>query len=88
MLRRHGHQVVIVEAEHALQLLQSGELDADLVITNLPLVFQPVAAQIRLVYIAAAPDATLAEQFPQCSVLRKPFRNEDLLDAVDHLIGA
>ena len=85
MLQRHGHKVVIGEAVHASELLRQGSIVADVVITNQPDVFLESAGKIHLLYLAATPDFHLASQFPDCRVLRKPFRNDELLEAVNSL---
>jgi len=88
ILQRHGHKVVVVGAPHASELLRQGTVVADVVVTNQPELFLGFAGRVHLLYTAAAPDATLASQFASCRVLRKPFRNEDLLEAVDALTHA
>ena len=85
VLQRQGHQVVIGEAQRASELLHHGDVAPDLVITNQPDLFLDLAGRVRLLYIAAIPDIDLASRFSQCRVLRKPFRNEDLLSAVEDL---
>ena len=56
-----------------------------MVITNRPEVFLEFAGMLPMLYIAAAPDQDLASKFAICRVLRKPFRNDDLLAAVEQL---
>jgi hypothetical protein len=73
------------EAVHASELLRAGSVTANVVITNQPEAFLPLASTLPLLYIAANPDPELASQFPTCRVLRKPFRNDDLLEAVEEL---
>ena len=85
VLQRHGFEVVIGEALRASELLSQGEVGADLLITNQPELFLDLAGTVRLLYIAATPDADLASRFANCRVLRKPFRNDDLLAAVEDL---
>ena len=86
VLERHGHKVVTGEAVHASELIRQGALEANIVITNRPEAFLPLADSLPILYLAATPDPQLALQFPNCRVLRKPFRNEDLLDAVGDLV--
>ena len=85
VLQRHGYQVVTGEAFHSSEMVRQGRIAADVVITNDPEAFLALAATQPLLYIAANPDLELASKFPACRVLRKPFRNEDLLEAVDDL---
>ena len=85
MLQRHGHQVVTSEPDQASESIRNGSVQAQVVITNKPEVFLPFANWLPLLYIAASPDSELAKQFLNCRVLRKPFRNDDLLAAVEDL---
>jgi len=85
VLQRRGHKVVIGEAHHASEMIRTGTIAADVVITNTPDAFLLVAGKLPLLYIAANPDPELATKFPLCRVLRKPFRNEDLVEAVEDL---
>src|ERR1035438_6096680 len=55
------------------------------VITNRPEAFLPFADTLPILYIAANPDPALVSCFSTCRVLRKPFRNDDLLEAVQEL---
>ena len=85
VLQRRGHKVVTGEAVRASELLREGGVTANVVITNRPEAFLPFAGTLPLLYIAANPDPALASQFPTCRVLRKPFRNDELLEAVEEL---
>jgi hypothetical protein len=82
VLQRHGHMVVTGEPDQASELLRAGGV---VVITNKPEAFLPFAGTLGLLYIAANPDPELTLQFPACRVLRKPFRNDELLEAVEQL---
>ena|SRR5271165_6388830 len=85
VLQRHGHEVVTGEYPEARELVRRGDARNHVVITNRPDVFLPFAETLPVLYIAANPDPALALQFPICRVLRKPFRNGDLLEAVEDL---
>jgi hypothetical protein len=85
ILQRRGHQVIFGDADHASDLLREGIAGIDLVITNAPQDFLPFAATLPVLYIAAQPDAMLAARFAHCQMLGKPFRNDDLLHAVEEL---
>jgi hypothetical protein len=85
ILQRRGHQVVTCEAHRASELMEQGNIAADVVITNTPEAFVGFAGTVHLLYIAATPDPGAISQFPACRVLRKPFRNDDLLEAVEEL---
>jgi CheY-like chemotaxis protein len=85
VLQRHGHTVVTGEPDQASELLRAGGVQAKVVITNRPEAFLPFAGSLGLLYIAANPDPELTLQFPACRVLRKPFRNDELLEAVEQL---
>ena len=88
MLQRRGHEVTISDPERAGQMLGAGTIRAHIVITNRPEPFRPLAKTLPILYIAANPDPEVARDFPVCRILRKPFRNEDLLDAVEELAHA
>ena len=85
LLHRHGCEVVSASAERGLDLIETGELQADLVITNTPQVFLPVADRLHLLYLAAMPDPSLIARFPSARALRKPFSNGELVEAVQSL---
>jgi hypothetical protein len=85
ILQRRGHKVECREPAHASAMLRERSVSADVVITNTPEAFVGFAATLPLVYTAANPDLDLAERFSHCRVLRKPFRNDELLVAVEDL---
>jgi hypothetical protein len=85
VLQRHGYKVVTSEVSYASTSLSDGSVKADVLITNSPVAFLPFADRLPLLYIAANPDTSLAERFRVARVLRKPFRNEELLTALDEL---
>jgi hypothetical protein len=85
ILQRHGHAVVVGDAARVSDLLRRDSVAPAVVITNRPEAFVEFAGSIHLLYIAATPDFHLASQFSTCRVLSKPFRNDELLEAVDGL---
>jgi hypothetical protein len=85
ILTKKGHKVVTGEALRLSALLSQGTLAADIVITNRPDAFLQLASTQPVLYIAANPDPNLARQFSACRMLRKPFRNDELLLAVEEL---
>ncbi|HUI57117.1 MAG TPA: hypothetical protein VLY04_19210 [Bryobacteraceae bacterium] len=87
LLQRRGYKVVNAQASHGMELMLAGDIRAALVITNTPEAFLPLADEIPLLYIAAAPDLSLAARFASCRVLRKPFHSDDLVRAVGELSG-
>jgi CheY-like chemotaxis protein len=88
VLQRRGHKVVTSDPAQGSDLMRTGEVKADLVITNKPEAFLPFAEQLPILYIAATPDPARVECFHACRMLRKPFRSEDLLEAVEELSRA
>ena len=52
---------------------------------RIPRWFLPVAGDLPLLYLSAAPDREVASRFPNLLVLQKPFRTADLLSAVNEL---
>ena len=85
VLQRHGYRVVTTDQYQGSNLVRTGGVQPDVVITNKPEAFLPFAEGRPMLYIAASPDPELALRFQTCRVLRKPFRYEDLLEAVDEL---
>ena len=85
VLQRHGDKVIVGEAHQSASILQKGAIEVDLVITNTPTEFLEFSETIPLLYTASNPDPALASLFRHCRVLRKPFRNDDLLAAVEDL---
>jgi hypothetical protein len=85
VLQRQGYEVECLEPEHAAALLQEGRTAPGMVITNKPQAFLEFAGTLPLLYTAASPDLVLAEQFSHFEVLHKPFRNDQLLMAVEEL---
>jgi DNA-binding NtrC family response regulator len=88
VLQRHGHKVVVTDYSQGSDLMRAGGVKADVIVTNKPEAFLPFAENFPMVYIAANPDPAVALHFHACRVLRKPFRYEDLLDAVEDLTRA
>jgi hypothetical protein len=85
VLQRRGHKVISGEAVASGDLLRERQITADMVITNRPDAFLDFAPWLPLLYLASDPDQQLARHFSHCRVLRKPFRNEELLAAVEQL---
>jgi hypothetical protein len=85
LLHRYGYEIVSIAAERGLDLIETGELQVDLVITNTPQVFLPVADRVHLIYLAAMPDPSLIARFPSARALRKPFPNAELVETVQSL---
>lgn len=85
VLQRRGYKVATGEPYQSSELMRSGVLTAEMVITNTPQAFLPYSDSLPLLYIAATPDRDLASRFHNCRVLRKPFHNSELLEAVEEL---
>ena len=88
LLARYGYTALGVELERALDLLSSGELQPDVLITNTPGIFERFAAQVPLLYLSACPDPDLAARFQSCRALQKPFHPDQMLAAVEELAGS
>ncbi|HEY2013990.1 MAG TPA: hypothetical protein VGH38_10850 [Bryobacteraceae bacterium] len=87
VLKKHGYRVIGSDPARTIQLIQSGTESIDLVITNSPLDFIPVAQKVALLYIAAVPDPEIGSSFASFMSLKKPFQPNRLLDAVEDLVG-
>jgi CheY-like chemotaxis protein len=85
LLRRNDWEVVEAEPGRAVSILERGTPDVSLVITNTPDRFEPFRYRIRMLYVAASPDPDIAERFPCCRMLQKPFHPKDLVAAVEEL---
>ena len=85
ILERKGYRVTIGEPQQSCESLLRRGARPPLVITNRPEEFLAFAGTLPVLYIAAAPDHALAGRFFNCRVLRKPFRNADLLEALEDL---
>ena len=88
LLTPHGYVVMRAGARQAADVLGSGEGSVDLLISNAPEDFIEFAERIPLVYLSSAPDASVAARFRACRSVRKPFRAETLLAAIEELTGA
>ena len=85
VLGRKGHKVAEAEIYGALTMLESRQVPVSVLITNQPRYFLAYADELRVLYIAAAPDPELAARFPHCRTLRKPFVPQELLSVVEEL---
>ena len=86
ILKREGRQVIEAKAEQSLRILRSSDPAIVLLITNQPLRFVEFAETLRLIYVAAIPDPTLALRFRYCRMLTKPFPPNDLVECVAELL--
>jgi hypothetical protein len=85
VLRRHGFAVLMADPHTAAATVASGKLQVDMVITNAPEPFLPVASAIPVLYIAGCPNPELVAPFRHARILRKPFHTDDLISAVEQL---
>jgi hypothetical protein len=85
LLAKHGFQTAENDTRLTLRMMESGDLQPDVLITNDPGSFAGFAEEIPVVYVAAAPDPSLVRAFKSSRMLRKPFQAEELLQAVAEL---
>jgi len=78
VFRREGRPVIEAEMEDALRILREDPAAVSLLVTNRPWRFLEFTKTLRLIYIAAFPDAELAACFDHCCTLSKPFLPADL----------
>ena len=88
ILQKYHYEVSATEGFVACERLRQRKIAVDLVITNRPEIFREFASTLPLLYTAASPDYVLAARFSHCRVLLKPFRNEELLEAVEQLTAS
>ena len=84
VLERNGCRVILCAPKQALEMVQA-EQKVDLLVTNSPEDFLPVAGKLPFLYLSAAPDRQIAARFAKLRVLEKPFRADELLRAVREL---
>ena len=87
LLATGGYSVVTAEPHHGLNILRSGAVEVDLLITNSPGMFSEVGERIPVLYLAAVPDPDEVAGFRISRTLRKPFRPRQLLETVRQLIA-
>ena len=85
VLEKAGYHVLAAEVTAARQALRDSVID--LLITNEPWWFEPFAPDLRVLYIAGAPDREFLQRHDPARVafLQKPFRFQNLLLTV-HLL--
>jgi hypothetical protein len=74
-------------ARQAAAELGSAESGVSVLISNAPAEFLEFAESVPLVYLSSTPDAALAARFRACRTVRKPFRAQTLLEAIEELTG-
>jgi DNA-binding response OmpR family regulator len=88
VLQRHGHVVVIVDANKGMEMLRSGKPPVDLLITNMPALFAEFGESVPLLYLAAFPDPALVKSFRSSRALHKPFHPDQLVECVNELLAS
>ena len=81
VLEKERYQVVLEDAPHAKNLLQTGDANIDLLITNEPWDFEPFPAGLRILYVSGAPDREFLQKYRSetFGYMQKPFRFQELL---------
>lgn len=85
VLQRKGHAVLEADARRALRLVEGHETVVKLLITNLPHAFAELEGTVPILYLATSPDWDLAARTRRLRVLQKPFRTQELLEAVGEI---
>jgi hypothetical protein len=88
LLTPHGYAVIGAGVRQAAALLGSGESGVSLLISNAPEEFLEFAECIPVVYLSSAPDPSVGARLRACRTVRKPFRAQTLLEAIEELAGA
>ena len=84
----YGYVVTRAGARQAAAVLGSGESGVSLLISNAPEEFLDFAERIPFVYLSSTPDHSIAARFRACRTVRKPFRPQTLLKAIEELSAA
>jgi len=88
VLARRGYQFLLADVRHGIEMIERSEPKIAMLITNRPEAFLSVSERVPVLYLAAFPDLDLASHFRACRVLTKPFRAEQLVEAVRGLAGS
>lgn len=88
LLVRYGFRVIGSDVTAVTEMLRSGSEHVNLIITNKPAEFLAFGDQVPVLYLSAMPDLGLAAQFLHCRTISKPFRPEQLVEAVRDLTAA
>jgi DNA-binding response OmpR family regulator len=88
VLGRSGHEAVESGAQRALKLVRDKVVKVRLMITNKPGLFRQFADELPILYLAMCPDLNMTSGFRELRVLQKPFRAEELLQAVQDIEGS
>ena len=87
ILTRRGYRVIGTGVEEALEMLRSGSESLSLVITNNPAEFMDFCETLPVIYMAAAPDESVAARFRTCRTMQKPFSTQHLVNTVGDLVA-
>ncbi len=85
VLLRHGYQVKLTSQAEALALLEGGDPNVGVLLTNAPEPFLEFGDQVPLLYLTSSPNVLFQAAFRSCRVVVKPFVPEDLVRAVESL---
>jgi hypothetical protein len=87
LLERYGYTVVEANLARGLELVRTRETPVDILITNQPVPFAECGRDLALLYVAAWPEEPLARPFHRWRALRKPFKPQELLLALEDLMS-
>ena len=85
LLVKYGFRIAENDVRLTRKLMESGELKPNVLITNDPDAFAGFAAELPVLYLAAAPDPARVEAFRNARMVRKPFQAQQLLAALSEL---
>lgn len=87
VLQRHGYPVKVASPEEAGPLLADPDANISALLTNTPGAFLEFSQRVPLLYLTSSPDVLFEAAFHSCRVVRKPFVPEELIQALNELVG-
>ena len=87
VLQKHGYEVKVRTEAEAAALLQAGDSQVGVLLTNSPEAFLEFGSQVPLLYLTSSPNVLFQAAFRACRVVVKPFVPDELVRAMGVLTG-
>ena len=88
LLAQRGYVASMAGVGGAVRRLRTEAGREKILITDVPEEFLEFAQQTPGLYLSGAPDPSVVSRFRACRVIRKPFRAEQFLAALEELCAA